>query len=371
MKKNYAWMMSAIQLLVLTIAFCGTTILTSCDNDDKYSSDNTIKFDFNGQESLNSLLQIVKADLEAADFKELISLLDALRNDSAKVNWTGRDSTGVQQITTSLQSLLDSFFNSENPRAFETSWNFSNLSKTLQMAANVSMALEKDAENKYWGKRNYSEAFDIVVNDTLTYTITLDIEKNTGVSLAEAANDAHRKLTIGKNGSKVLVVDTNHDLDASMNGFNINATQQTISSLDYKDMKFSLVRTQFNLDSVASNIIYSKEGSEVIGLKYDIDNISKFYVAGLGLAGIALTGSSKENCQKLTDAFNAVVSSKLSLLGDEQGLLMLEPLASDSLPDVYRPTLYLLTNPTEEGGEKYLLKDLMEMMGLTFMNLIQ
>jgi hypothetical protein len=50
---------------------------------------------------------------------------------------------------------------------------------------------------------------------------------------------------------------------------------------------------------------------------------------------------------------------------------MLEPLASDSLPDVYRPALYLLTNPAEEGGEKYLLKDLMEMMGLTFMNLIQ
>ena len=43
MKKSYAWMMSSIQLLVLTIAFCGTTILTSCDNDDKYSSDNTIK----------------------------------------------------------------------------------------------------------------------------------------------------------------------------------------------------------------------------------------------------------------------------------------------------------------------------------------
>jgi hypothetical protein len=73
----------------------------------------------------------------------------------------------------------------------------------------------------------------------------------------------------------------------------------------------------------------------------------------------------------LTDAFNAVVSSKLSLLGDEQGLLMLEPLASDSLSDVYRPALYLLTNPAEEGGEKYLLNELLEMMGLTFMNLIK
>lgn len=370
MKKNYAWMMAAIQLLVLTVAFCGTTVLTSCGSDE-YSSDNKIEFDLNGQESLNSLLQSAKADLEAADFKELISLLEALKNDSAKVNWTGRDSTGVQQITNGLKSLLDSFFNSEKPKTFEKSWNISNLSKTLQLAANVSMALEKNAENQYWGKRNYSDSLDIVVNDTLTYTITLDIEKNTGVSWSAADNEAHRKLIIEKNGSKVLVVDTNHDLDASMNGFNINATQQNISSLDYKGMKFSLVRTQFNLDSVASNIVYSKEGSEVIALKYDIDNMSKFYVAGLGLAGIALTGSSKENCQKLTDAFNAVVSSKLLLLGDEQGLLMLEPLASDSLPDVYRPTLYLLTNPTEEGGEKYLLKDLMEMMGLTFMNLIQ
>ena len=363
-------MIAAIQLLVFTVVFCGTTVLTSCGSDDKYSSDIKIEFDFKDQEALNSILQSVKADMEAADFKELVSLIDALRNGTAKVNWAGIDSIGVQQVITSLQSLLDSFFDSENPKTFDKSWNISNLSKTLQLAVNVSIAFEKNAENLYSGKRSYSDSFDIEVNDTLIYTITLGIEKNTEISLAGAGNEAHRKLTIEKNGYTVLVVDTNRDLDASMNDYHISAIQQRMSSLDYKDMKFSLLRTQYNTDSVASNFFYSKKGSEVVGITSNIDNMTKFYMAGLGLAGIAIAGSSKENCQKLTDAFNAVVNSKLSLFGEEQGLLIIEPVASDSMPDVYRPTLILQTYPLDEDSEKYILKDFMDMIGMSFKDMI-
>ena len=370
MKKSYAWMMAAIQLSVLTIVFCGTTVLTSCGSDDKYLSDVKIEFDFKGQEALNNILQSVKADIDSADFRDLKSLVDALRNGTVKVTWEGIDSAGVQQVTTDLQSLLDSFFDSENPKNFEKSWNISNLSKTLQLAGNVSMVFEKNVENRYSGKRSYSDSFDIEVNDTLTYKIMFGIEKNTGVSLAGVVNEAHRKLTIEKNGSTVLVVDTNRDLDASINGFNINATQQRMGSVDYKDMKFSLVRTQYNTDSVTSNYVYSKEGREVVAFTCDIDNMNQLYMSGLGLAGMALTGSSKENCQELADSFNAVVNSKLSLLGEEQGLLIIEPVASENMPDVYRPTLILQTYPVGDDSEKYTLKDFLEMMGMSFKDVV-
>jgi hypothetical protein len=302
--------------------------------------------------------------------------------------------------------LLDSFFDSENPATFGWSRNFSNLLKTLQMAVNVSMAFEKNVDNKYVGERNYSHSFDIVVNDTLTYNIAFGTEKNTGVSLEGIDNAVHRRLIIDRNGTTVLTINTNKDFDANVKGNSINTTQLRMGSLDYKGMKFSLVRTQHNTDSVASNFAYTKDGDEVISiklkgennlnletllhhnavfkgkleisifsdmleLKCNIDNMNKFYMAGLGLAGTALIGSSKENCQKVTDEYNTVVNSKLSLFGDEQGLVIFEPLLSDSVHNTYRPGIVLQLLPIDENSEKVILKDFMNLMGVSLNNIIE
>ena len=398
MKKGFAWMMAAILV-------CGSTVLSSCNGDDKLSSDVRIGVEPGFQETINSIMQNVKTDMEAADFKDLAPLAEALKNCTAKVSCTGTDSTGVQEIIASLQTLLDSFFDSENPATFGWSRNFSNLLKTLQMAVNVSMAFEKNVDNKYVGERNYSHSFDIVVNDTLTYNIAFGTEKNTGVSLEGIDNAVHRRLIIDRNGSTVLVVNTNQNLDASMNGYQINATQLGTSSLEYKDMKFSLECTQHNIDSVASNLVYSKGDSKVVdislkgendltlekllhhnavfkgeleasisdgmlGLKSNIDNMNKFYMAGLGLAEIGIAGGSKEKCQEVTDAFNSVVNSKLLLFGSEFGLVTFKPLASDSVPDIYRPELILRQLPIDENSGELVLKDFLAMMGLSFEDII-
>jgi hypothetical protein len=244
-----------------------------------------------------------------------------------------------------------------------------------------------------------------VVNDTLTYNIAFGTEKNTGVSLEGIDNAVHRRLIIDRNGSTVLVVNTNQNLDASMNGYQINATQLGTSSLEYKDMKFSLECTQHNIDSVASNLVYSKGDSKVVdislkgendltlekllhhnavfkgeleasisdgmlGLKSNIDNMNKFYMAGLGLAEIGIAGGSKEKCQEVTDAFNSVVNSKLLLFGSEFGLVTFKPLASDSVPDIYRPELILRQLPIDENSGELVLKDFLAMMGLSFEDII-
>ena len=370
MKKNCMWVMAAIQLLMLTVGICGTTVLSSCSSDDDYSSDVKVAFEPSSQEKINNAVQRFKADMEAADFKDLSSLNDALKNDKAEVKWIGIDSTGVRQVVASLQSLLANLLNSENPKTFGGSWQVSNLSKTLQLAVNVGMAFEKVAKGQYSGNRNYAGSFNVVVNDTLNYDIALSKEKSTEIGLTGIDNMVHRQLTIGKNGTTVLKINTSQDLDASMKGLLIDVTRLAACSLEHKNMKFSWDRTQYNINSVATNIIFHSEGIDLIGLKFNVNNRSKYYLSGLGLAGTAIVGSSKESCQKLTDTFNSVVSSKLVLIGDELGLVTLEPVASDSLPDVYRPALFLQAYPVDENSQKINLKEFLEAMGMSVDNII-
>ena len=105
------------------ILVCGSTALSSCNGDDKLSSDVRIGVEPDVQETINNIMQSMKSDMKAADFKDLTSLAEALKNGTATVNCTGTDSTGVQEIIASLQTLLDSFFPSENPATFGWSRN--------------------------------------------------------------------------------------------------------------------------------------------------------------------------------------------------------------------------------------------------------
>ena len=389
--------------MMAAILVCGSTVLYSCNGDDKSSLDVRMEFECDLQETINSIMERSSSDMKAADFKDLTSLTEALKNGTATVNCTGIDSTGVQQFIDNLQSLLDSFFPSDNPKTFDKSWNFSNLSKTLQLVGNMSLAFEKNANNQYVGDRNYSQSLDVVVNDTLTYNIAFSTEKNTGLSLTEADNEAHHKLTVCRNGTQVLAIDTHYDLDVNRNGFQIDFTQLRTGSLEYKDMRFAMERTQHNIGSAAGNFVYHKAGSEVLGIKMKsennlslekllqhgvvfkgelelsindgmlklentVDNMNRFYLASIGLAGIGIAGSSQENCQKQADAFNAVVNSKLSLFGAEQGVVMIEPVSTDSVSNRYRPELVLQLT---DDGEKIILKDFFEEIGLSFKDIIE
>ena len=362
-----------------------------------------MEFEPNLQESINSIMQRSSSDIKAADFKDLTSLADAIKTGTATMNCTGIDSTGVQQFIDNLQSLLDSFFPSDNPKTFDKSWKFSNLSKTLQLVSNMSLAFEKNADNQYVGDRNYSHLFDVVVNDTLTYNIAFSTEKITGLSLTGADNEVQHKLTVCRNGTQVLAIDTHYNLDVDRNGYQIDFTQLRTGSLEYKDMRFAMERTQHNIDSVVDNFVYNKDGSEVLGIKMksennlslekllqhdvvfkgelelcindgmlklesNVDNMNKFYLASIGLAEIGIAGSSQENCQKQADAFNAVVNSKLSLFGAEQGVVMIEPVTTDSVSNIYRPELVLQLT---YDGEKIILKNFFEEIGLSFKDIIE
>ena len=405
MKKAYVRMIATIQLFVLTMVFCGTPVFSSCNSEDKYSVENEIKIEPDCQKAIDNILQGAKVNMEVVDFKDLKSLADSLRNGTAKVNCPEFDNTKIQQAIASLQSMLDCLFKNKPQTAPCTSWNLSDLSETLLSAINAAKALENDADSPLLVGHKYSISLNVVLNDTLSYTITSSKERRTDLSVGEIGNEIHRQLSIGKNGTTLLAINTNQNFDASVKDNSIIATRLRSGSLDYKDMKFSLSRSLHNTDSVVSNLVYTKGNCEVIAfkmkgennltlesilhrnvvfkgelvtsindgtlaLKCNVANMNKFYIAGLGLAQIAITGSPKEKCQKLSDEFNTVVNSTLSLFGNELGLVMIEPIAWDSVPNTYHPGLVLQPLPIDEDSEKIILKDFLNMLGLSFEDII-
>ena len=343
--------------------------------------------------------------LDATDVQQFIESLQAMNAASVQQIIDGLQSmqnAGVQQIVDSLQSLVDSLVDKNPSTDVDNPWDFSDLWSTFQQAIDLGKLIEKIAQIQNLGEKEYSNSFDIVVNDTLTYKVTYSVEKNTVLSLTDLDKDAHRKLTIAKNGTTLLVIDTNRDLDVSRDGLQIDASYQRLCSLEFNDMKFSIIRTWRNLDFVASNFIYNKGTSEVANimlkgendlnlikllhhdvvftgeldtsfsdgsfkLNSKVNNMNEFYLASMGLAGIGIVGSSKENCQKQTDAFNAVVTSKMLLYDVEIGSVIIEPVASDSTSNIYRPELFLQSSG---GDNKIAIKKFLETFGLTFKDII-
>jgi hypothetical protein len=51
-------------------------------------------------------------------------------------------------------------------------------------------------------------------------------------------------------------------------------------------------------------------------------------------------------------------------------MVTFKPIASDSLPDIYRPELVLRQLPISEDSGELVLKDFLAMMGLSFDNII-
>lgn len=345
--------MTATRLLVLTVGICVTSLLSSCSDDDKFSYEAGIELEPDLQKTINGVMQRSKCDMAAADFKDLTLLTEALKNGMGKLSCLGNDSTKVQQF-------------------FDNSWDFSNMPNILQQLFNLGLD---------------SLSFDVVVNDTLTYNIAFSIESDSTMSLVGADDEAHHKLTIGRNGEQMLVIDT----------------QQNSGSLEYQDMRFVIDRTQYDLDSLVTNLVYSKADSEVLGIKMKsennfslgnlllhnvvfkgaldinigggslkleniVDNMNKFYLASIGLAGMGIAGTSQAKCQQQADAFNDVVNSRLSLFNVEVGKVMMEPVTTDSISNLYRPALVL--QPTGDSN-KIILNDFFEAMGLTFKDIIE
>jgi len=400
MKKNSIWM-----LIVLFI--CGAmTVMTSCSKDDENQSNNEVENTLEETQSINKVIESVKAHLAEVDFQDLALLNSAIRDSLTMVYCVDHDSIGINKAIVDLRILLDCFFaNPKNNNGSGKSWKLDDLSTTLKFAEDACIGFERTANKKYIGENKYAQSLFIEINDTLNYKISFSVEKEAGVSLTEVGHDAKRTLTIEKNDTTLLSIVNNRDFDLGLKGNHVNVSKKTLGSLGYKQMNFSIDRAWYNTDSIVSNLKFTKDQIDMLsirlkgesnlnlenllshdvllkgeleanllsglfGVRSKVNDMSKFLVAGIKLSEIGVKGTTKEKCQERTDAFNAVVNSNYLSLGSEVGTITVEPVIADSTLNTYRPDIVIQSLMINDG-EKVTIKEALESLGFTFEGLLE
>ena len=402
MKKNSIGM--------LTVLFiCGAmTVMTSCSKDDENQSNNEVENTLEETQSfnINKAIEGVIAHLAEVNFQDLALLNIAIKDSSALVYCVDHDSIGINKAIVDLRILLDCFFaGKKNNESNDKSWKLDDLSTTLKFAENACIGFERTANKKYIGENKYAQSLFVEINDTLNYIVTYSVEKEAGGSLTEVGSDAKRTLTIEKNDTTVLSIVNNRDFDLGVKGNKVNVSKQTMGSLTYKQMNFSLDRSWYNTDSIISNLRFTNNQIDMLsirlkgesnlnlenllrhdvelkgeleanflagffGVRSNVNDMGKFMAEGIKLFEIGMKGTTKEKCQERADTFNAVVNSKYLSLGSEVGTITVEPVIADSTLNTYRPAI-IIQSWMINDGEKVTIKEALESLGFTFEGLLE
>lgn len=400
MKKMMNWVMAAILI-------CGAGVFTSCSSDD----DENVSIDVNYNpstetRSFNRVLDRVKSDMAEINFQDLDILIKSLREGTATISCTDHNDAGIKKAVVDLRVLLENFFAVDSKTDTDGgSWRLGDLSTTLRLAMEACISFEKTADKQYTGEGLYEESLFVEINDMLSYEIIYSVDKRMDVVVSELGTDELRTMTIKKNGATVLAIVNEEVFDHGLKDQQFFIAKQKKGYVEYGHKKFVLDRTGYNADYVVSHLKYINQGTEVLGITLqaesdlnwenllhhdvvftgelgismidgafeivsDIKNMNAFMIEGLKLAGIAVTGTTKEKCQKSCDDFNAVVTSKLLSTGKDAGTIDVEAVAVDSERDIYRPGI-IVQSKLINNGEKATFKEFLEALGGTFESLLK
>lgn len=399
MKKMMNWVMAAILI-------CGAGVFTSCSSDDENESRVIIDDTPSDTRSFNRVLDRVKSDMAEINFQDLDILVRSLREGTATISCTDHNETGIKKAVVDLRYLLENFLAVDSKTDTDSkAWRLGDLSMTLKLALEACISFEKTADKQYIGERLYEKSLFVEINDKLSYEIIYSVEKRMDIALSELGTDALRTMTIKKNGTTVLVIVNEEVFDHGVKDQQFFITKLRRGYVEYDQRKFSFDHTGYNTDYFISHLKYNKMGTEVVGITLqsecdlnwenllrhdvvftgelgislldgaweidsDIKNMNAFMVEGLKLAGIAVTGTTKEKCQKSCDDFNAVVTSKLLSTGKDAGTIDVEAVAVDSERDIYRPGI-IVQSKLINNGEKATFKEFLEALGGTFESLLK
>ena len=399
MKKMMNWVMAAILI-------CGAGVFTSCSSDDENESRVIIDDTPSDTRSFNRVLDRVKSDMAEINFQDLDILVRSLREGTATNSCTDHNETGIKKAVVDLRVLLENFFAVDSKTDTDGgSWRLGDLSMTLRLAMEACISFEKTADKQYTGEGLYEESLFVEINDMLSYEIIYSVDKRMDIVVSELGTDELRTMTIKKNGATVLAIVNEEVFDHGLKDQQFFIAKQKKGYVEYGHKKFVLDRTGYNADYVVSHLKYINQGTEVLGITLqaesdlnwenllhhdvvftgelgismidgafeivsDIKNMNAFMIEGLKLAGIAVTGTTKEKCQKSCDDFNAVVTSKLLSTGKDAGTIDVEAVAVDSERDIYRPGI-IVQSKLINNGEKATFKEFLEALGGTFESLLK
>ena len=397
MKKILLWMMAAI------IACGGINLITSCSNDNEPSAKFVFSDKKNQPEASSVFMKNFKIETPAIDFDALTLLSISLHQGTAKVIANDSYQLNMDQFVKALSSLLDNLLQGNGQGKSDTrSWQLGDLGNTLQSAINVSKILESLYNNSLFGPDSISESYNFVVNDTLTYKVTVDKKRGYSIAATSFDNSIQRRVTIDKNGTWLMTIDANQGNMAKIKENHLDVNTTITGSLTYGDLQFTLDKQIQDTDSLTTTLSYLKDNAPIIditmqtsnnltwenlmnnnvlykgkltfnllggnsAIECDINDMGKFYDLGLETSKYLLSDKTKEKCQQLTDKVNSVISTHLYLLGNDFGILTIDPLLNDSVNNEYVPSLMIQGSPTDE---KVALKDILNAFGITLESLM-
>ncbi len=385
MKRSVHWIVAAILI-------SGAIVMTSCSDDESSVIQASVSTE--QPSALGDALSKISDDMGKISFRELTPLASSLNQGGASFSSNEIGSPACAALGEALKGLLEGLCGQ--------SWQLGDLMNTLQSALNMSLMFEHLADNKLFGNNNCSGAFDIVLSDTLVYTVSIEKKRTVETTATSLSGNIMRKLVISKNGSEILTVDTTQDnaAGASDNTFGFTAAKTAV--LCYGDAKFSYERQRQGFNSVVTSLSYfsgeapivsiktvgdnnlsweSIIGNEVVskgrleisllsglvGVVSDVSDLGRFYASGLALGGLSIFGTTKDICQRHTDQLNSIVGSRVTMFSLDCGAITFEPILRHSDSNTYVPALML----TGAKGEKVPLKEALDALGITFESLMQ
>lgn len=401
MKKGFLYLCGFALVATMTMVSCSSEEETPAATE---ASENQTKF----EKALND----VNASLAEVDFNELTELYNELKAGTVAVSLNGKK---MGQSVGGLLELLKSLFEglqvdgyTEASPSYHKHWVITNLQKTLNLVFDLGFNLDEIAidgeDGGFMLQRKYVHQVDLTTSSGTQYSVFVFVEKSTThTQVSQLGFVGFRNMVIKKNGVQVLTVNTNNISNAGMDESKLINERLIMGDLTYKDHLFIYTFSGDELSDISRSLSYTKGGKNilsaslrhannlswetlkahdavftgeyslnvmegVVAVNGEISNINKFYVDGLALAVMALTGTTQEKCQQLTDDFNSIVTSSLVLGQNNLGMLSLQPVLADAERNIYMPTI-VATSPLFDG-EPLTLNEIFDRLGLTMEGLL-
>lgn len=389
MKRLTVWMPVAI----LTI--CSTmTLLSACSSDTDDVMNNKTPVENTQTPTLGDMLLKVDDHLKALNFQELEPLRELLTGQTQEIshvhpelfmplNSQQKEKLAELEKKTvmSLKNLLNQLMpqvTADEDLTLQKSWTFSNLSETVTLGMEViaNINLQKEEESKLltgeFGQEFTSE-LEIKVNDTLTYQISIDeTDKNIGQK-GLLLNSNMQALTICRNEEPIFTV-----YGDNVGMLNTDEEPELYfgrhQGIIYKDFTINYEKVRHSLTQVVTNVSFLKGDGIIFKIqkerentlnkenllahdvvsqsKYDItllnglgivrgsvSNINKMYATLAQLLLIDVVGTTKENCDRLVNEFNELVTTDLAMIDVDMGNVYMETQLANSDKGSYKPVL--------------------------------
>ena len=372
--------------------------LVACTSDEEVSANEQPQQQMTEQlQTVQEVLAEVGDNLAQIDFQQLAPLADALQESNTWAARGQKDGDGEQQgklkFLEKFKSLLQQLLDGKKG----VKWSVANAEETLQLTVSALFELEGIGlqESTEGNQRTYECELKVTTKQDTVYTIKTKVMKNLGGKLSQLSMEGLRVLQVYKEDKMILGLEADrlltfgnsyvhsgkihtqkadielavklteeHTLVRSIrvakdNNAILSMDMSTDRDFDWKTILQTGLRYKTHVDA---NLM------DKIVIKTDVADALQFYKEGLALAALSLTGTTEENCKKLTDSFNENVNIQLLMADAVMGSVLVTPTKSNKQSDRYTPAIVAVTSIS--NYQPLTIEKTLGLMGFSFQDII-